>query len=70
MIDIQKIAAGFAADVARTASIQSETIEPILRDAFRRGLQLGLTLRKSADLGVYPKTQPSEEERRSWTMMH
>ncbi|WOJ91722.1 hypothetical protein RZS28_18515 (plasmid) [Methylocapsa polymorpha] len=70
MIDIQKLAAGFAANVARTSNIPSEAIEPILRDAFQRGLQLGLTLRKSADLGVYPKIQPTKEERQSWTMMH
>lgn len=45
MIDLDKITRNVAADLCRRASPSPKDVETLVRDAFRRGLQLGLSLR-------------------------
>jgi hypothetical protein len=70
MIDINRFAEGFAADAARTSNIQSETIQDIVRDAFRRGLQIGLALRQPEAPRPAPKSQPADLEHRPWNIVY
>ena len=66
MIDMDKIAAGIAAELLRKTSILPDGVERIVCEAFRRGVQLGLSLRDGgaltggpADPSTKPASSPS-----------
>lgn len=50
MIDLDKITCNVAADLCRRAAPSPKNVETLVRDAFRRGLQLGLSLRTPSKL--------------------
>lgn len=68
MTPIEKIAAGLASDLAQEASIRAPQVQMLLREAFHRGLTLGLSIRDSRHLASDP-TPPSPEPA-PWTPMH
>lgn len=55
MIDYDEISRKVAEDLCRRKSLQDEKIQSLVRDAFRRGLQLGLSVRLPGSLTRAPE---------------
>lgn len=63
MIDLDKITRNVAADLCRRAAPSPKNVETLVRDAFRRGLQLGLSLRAPSKLSPPTSRDPAPPAR-------
>lgn len=69
MIDTDKLAAGIAADLMRTGAYRTGNLEYVIREAFRRGFQIGEAMRTPAQFcRRHPNASASEDQR--WTAKH
>jgi hypothetical protein len=69
MIDINRVAEGLAADLLNSSD-PAKQVECLLVDAFRRGLQLGLSIPRSNPKPAACKDQPMEKDDDPWTTTH
>lgn len=60
MIDYSKLTRNLAKDLCRRQELDNKEIESLVREAFRRGLQLGLSVRvpRSLTRAPAPRTAP------------
>jgi hypothetical protein len=70
MPDIDTIAAGLAADLTRQSSARHTETERLAIEAFRRGLQLGLSLRDWRALHSSPDHRSAQQEHDPCTRTH
>ncbi len=67
MIDSEKLAAGVAAGLMRTSAFRAGNIEQVLREAFRRGFQIGNTLRRPGEIDRSATRPSPAKEQGPWT---
>jgi len=68
MIDIERLAAGLAANLLKDAAAPA-TPRALIEDAFRRGLRLGLSIRHP--FGLHPSGMEAlRKDRGPWTTTH
>ncbi len=65
MVNVNKIASGLAADLLRTGE-QTKDAKALIEDAFRRGLQLGLSARHCDAFRPHPTNQTDTREDATW----
>lgn len=62
MIDINNLARRLATDLTQSAGVDSAQVEDVVRDAFQRGLDLGLSMRMADSGAASPLHNPARRE--------